>query len=111
MDINVIIKRLREHNGYTQKNIADYLNVDQSFISKVEKGDRAFTSDMVDKIAALFGVSVSSLVSKDFDKAPSTVCSFRTSDLSSQDLQTIAVINKIAINADFMSGLLGENDG
>ena len=40
MEINVRIKELREKNGYTQKNIADFLSVDQSFVSKIENGER-----------------------------------------------------------------------
>ncbi len=109
MEINVKVKELREKNGYTEKNIADYLDVDQSFVSKAEKGECSFTSDMIDRLASLFGIQVSALLSKDNDNIPSTACAFRASDLSLEDLNTIAFINRIAINANYMAELLGES--
>lgn len=60
MSINGKIKEFRENSGYTQKNIADFLGVDQSMVSKIEKGERSLTSDMLDSLSALFGVPVSS---------------------------------------------------
>ena len=106
MEINVRIKELREKNGYTQKNIADFLSVDQSFVSKIENGERSLTSDMISNLSALFGTTVLSLLND--TGFTSTDCAFRASELTSNDLQTIAFINRIAINADFMTGLLGD---
>jgi transcriptional regulator with XRE-family HTH domain len=54
------IKALREQSRFTQINIANYLNVDQSLISKIEKNERSITSDMLDKLSALFGVTAES---------------------------------------------------
>lgn len=108
MDINIKIKELREKNGYTQKNIADFLNVDQSFVSKAENGERTFTSDMINRLASLFGIHISTLLSERNDAMTSTTCAFRASDLTSDDLNTIALINQIAINANYMAELLGE---
>ena len=31
------LKKLREENNYSQKQIADYLEIDQSYISKIER--------------------------------------------------------------------------
>ena len=106
MDINLKIKELREKNGYTQQNIADFLNVDQSLISKIEKGERSFTADMLNSLSSLFGVSVQSLLTD--SNYTSTVCAFRVSNLTADDLKTISIINKIALNADFMTKLLGD---
>lgn len=108
MKINEKVKEYREKNGYTQKNIADFLDVDQSFISKAEKGERTFTSDMINRLASLFGIQVSAFLSEKDDLIPSTVCAFRASELTSEDLNTIALINRIAVNANYMEALLGE---
>ena len=52
------IRALRENAEFTQNNLARFMNVDQSLISKVEKGERTLSADMLEKLAALFGVTV-----------------------------------------------------
>ena len=51
------IKILRDNMGFSQSTIARFLNVDQSLISKVEKGERSLSTDMLEKLACLFGIS------------------------------------------------------
>lgn len=104
--IGEIIKTLREQSGFTQSNIAKYLNVDQSLISKIEKNERSMTSDMLDKLSALFGVAVESL---NQETVPSTRISvaLRASEINEDDLETIGAINRIALNSNFMTQLLG----
>ena len=41
------IKALRDKMGFSQTSIARFLNVDQSLISKVEKGERTLSADML----------------------------------------------------------------
>ncbi len=108
MDFGVRFKNLREQSGFTQKNVADFLNVDQSFISKIENSERSLTSDMINSVSSLFGVPVSAFFNDSSDCVLKTDCAFRASDLSSEDLKTISVIKKIALNANFMTELLGE---
>lgn len=100
------IKILREQSGFTQSNLAKYLNVDQSLISKIEKNERSMTSDMLDKLSALFGVAVESLNQKII---PENRISFalRASEINEDDLETISAINRIALNSNFMTQLLG----
>lgn len=98
------IKNLRENSGFTQRNIADYLQVDQSLISMVEKGKRALTSDMLDKLAALFGVQLN-VFEEDGDAKPLSFA-LRASEINEKDLKTISDINRIALNCSFMTQLL-----
>lgn len=108
MSFNTNFKKIREQSGFTQTNIADFLGVDQSFISKVENGERSMTADMISKVSSLFGVPVVAF-EKDNASTPKINCAFRASELSIDDLKTIATINKIALNANFMTELLERN--
>lgn len=100
------IKALREQSGFTQSNLAKYLNVDQSLISKIEKNERSMTSDMLDRLATLFGVTAESFYQ---ETIPANQISFalRASEINEDDLETISAINRIALNSNFMTKLLG----
>ncbi|MBS4031643.1 MAG: helix-turn-helix transcriptional regulator [Clostridiales bacterium] len=108
INIGENIKALREQSGFTQSNIAKYLQVDQSLISKIENGERVITSDMLDKLSTLFGITTESFNS---ESIPTKRVSFalRASEISEGDLETISAINRIALNVNFMTKLLGGN--
>ncbi|NYB72852.1 helix-turn-helix transcriptional regulator [Sedimentibacter hydroxybenzoicus DSM 7310] len=100
------IKTLREQSGFTQSNLAKYLNVDQSLISKIEKNERSITSDMLDKLSALFGVATDSLNKESILENQISIA-LRASEINEGDLETIGAINRIALNLNFMTQLLG----
>lgn len=56
INIGMKIKKLRENANLTQKQVADYLSIDQSLVSKFEKGERSINSDLLNDIANLFAV-------------------------------------------------------
>ena len=49
---------LRKKNGFTQSQVAEYLEVDQSYISKCESNERQFSVDILEKAAELFGCTL-----------------------------------------------------
>ncbi|MBN2285255.1 MAG: helix-turn-helix transcriptional regulator [Tissierellales bacterium] len=102
------IKTLREQSGFTQNNIAKYLKVDQSLISKIEKNERLITSDMLEKLSALFGVTVESFYEKSIT-ANRISFALRANEITEEDLEAISAINRIALNLNFMTKLLGGN--
>jgi transcriptional regulator with XRE-family HTH domain len=99
------IKALRDGMGFNQSNIARFLNVDQSLISKVEKGERSLSSDMLEKLACLFGISVDDIESSQLESS-SLSFAFRASDLTAEDMEAISAINRIALNSEYMGELL-----
>ena len=99
------IKTLRDEIGFSQTIIARFLNVDQSLISKIEKGERSLSADMLEKLACLFGVSVNAIEGSTIE-ASNLSFAFRASDLSAEDLEAISAINRIALNSEYMAELL-----
>lgn len=100
------IKQLREKANLTQKQIADFLSVDQSLVSKFEKGERSMNSDTLNQLSALLCCPVSVLVS-DEATIPTYTISFRTSSIDNADLVALTAINKIALNQFKMDQLAG----
>lgn len=96
---------LRNRSGLTQSQIADYLNVDQSYISKYEKNERQFSVDILEKAAALFGCPIEYFTDETSEYEPMHIA-FRAKSVTVEDLETIAAINKIALNLRYMEGLL-----
>ena len=109
-NIGFRIKSLRESTGFSQSNLATYLNVDQSFISKIESGERTLPSDMLEKIAALFGVNISIFEDSCINLDKNLTFAFRASEINEQDLEVISTINQIALNCNFMISLLESDE-
>lgn len=98
---------LRHKSGLTQSQMAAYLGVDQSYVSKCEKGERQFSVDVLEKVATLFGYPVEYLIDESNKFAPMSIA-LRAKTVAVEDLETLAAIQKIALNLRFMDGLLGE---
>ena len=62
------LRKYRKENGYTQKDLADYLDVDRTTYVKYET-TRIPDLETVIKLAALHGVSVDMLLGDYFDEA------------------------------------------
>ena len=106
--INMIaerIKEFRKNSGLSQANIACFLGVDQSLISKAENGERNLSVDMLEKLAALYGVSMLAFEENTLPVNPLKFA-LRADELSTADMETISAINRIALNSEFMADLL-----
>ena len=99
------MKAFRKSSGLSQANIACFLGVDQSLISKAENGERSLSVEMLEKLAALYGVSISAF---EEDTLPVNPLKFalRSGELTTADMEALSAINRIAMNSEFMAGLL-----
>ncbi|WP_296865572.1 helix-turn-helix domain-containing protein [uncultured Methanobrevibacter sp.] len=88
----VRLKKLREENGYSQKQIADYLEIDQSYISKIEKGTRNLNEVSFNKLCLLYNCSPDYLLGKS-DEYESPKIVFRSDE--TVDLFAISKMNQI----------------
>jgi len=112
MDSKTIGKRLRtvrESTGFTQEQVAKYLDVKREIISYIETGARPVSTLMLRKLADLYGYKFSYFVDESVkEDGPQVSMAFRVSDLSDSDLPIIAQVKKIALNLDSLYKLLGE---
>ena len=100
-------KRARESSGFSQTIVADFLQVDQSLISKFEKGERSLQSDMLERLANLCGYSVSDFTREDGVSAQRMKAAYRSSGFAAEDMAAIHDIRRIAMNLFSMTDLLG----
>lgn len=103
------IKKGRDYWNFTQEEVARYLGVDQSFVAKVEKGERALSSDALEKLSSLLCFSVKDLLQAD-DINPKGEVAFRTDGLTFEDNCILASVNTIILNQLEMDGLKYGND-
>ena len=101
------IRLLRDNAGFTQSNLAQFMGVDQSLITRIEKGDRSISADMLEKLASLFGVTVEQIESQPLATSRLSF-DFRGSEFTISEMEAISAINKIAINSEFMRVILKE---
>lgn len=99
------LKQLRANAGLSQKNVSDYLQVDQSLVAKYESGTRTISSDMLDALAILFCCPLQTLLSEAEIKE-SIGFAFRTNNLTTDDFIGLAAINRIVLNQMEMDELL-----
>ena len=107
LDIARQLKNLRKSSGLSQSFIAAYLSVDQSYLSKIENGERVVTVDILEKLSELYNCDISDFENTDIS-IKSLNISFRSNELDYKDIEVISIINRIAHNSKYMAELLEE---
>ena len=102
------IKKMRENAGLRQEQIADFLGVTQTYISKIESGERNITADQLEALAGLYGYDMSTFENE--DNMQSLQFAYRAQDITTDDLHAIAEIGQIANNSRMMARILGEDN-
>jgi transcriptional regulator with XRE-family HTH domain len=67
MNIGQKLKNLREYNNYTQKYVADYLNVSQKTLSNMENSGNDILFSTIEKLAKLYNVTVNQVLELNVD--------------------------------------------
>lgn len=62
------IKYVRILNSITQEELANLMDVNQSYISAIEKGSKAISLNRIEKIAKILNISPYILLKEDFEK-------------------------------------------
>jgi len=102
------LKKLRENNNYTQKQVADYLGISPNTFSKMEKGRRNMNSVTLDKLCLLYNCSSEYLFGKsdDYTGNNETVTNRDRlkipSDIEKIDLFAISKMNQVARYLKFL---------
>ncbi len=104
LQIGKNIQMFREQMGLSQSCLASFLEMDQSYLSKIEAGERAISADSLEKLSEVFGVPLEVLEGQCEAPAPIT-CAFRKRELTAEDLQAVRAVNRVAMNLDFMQTL------
>ena len=103
-------KKARELSGFSQANVADFLKVDQSLISKFEKGDRSMQSDMLERLANLYGVRIADFMREEGVPDQRMRAAYRSNGITADDMEAIHDIRRIAMNLFFMADLAGGDE-
>lgn len=101
------LRELRKESKITQEQLAQYLEVDQSMITKLENGTRNLNTTLIEKLCSLYGCSEKYLLGEEDSYIPLNFA-FRANGIQAEDFESIAAINKIVMNIRYMNSKLGE---
>ena len=84
-EIGKRIEELRTKHGFSQANLATFLGIDQSLVSRIERGERTLNESLLDQLSALFGITVEELT-EGTGKTTGICCALRASDINADDM-------------------------
>lgn len=105
MSIGEKIKLYRVKAGLKQTQVAKYLGIDQTYLSKIEASERNIPVELLEELAILYRIDLQDFENENTDINPITF-SMRSKDIKDEDLHTLAKINKIAHNSKLMADLI-----
>ncbi|MBR0272130.1 MAG: helix-turn-helix transcriptional regulator [Methanobrevibacter sp.] len=85
------LKQLRKNHGFSQKQVSNYLGIDQSNLSKIERDKRNLNLDLLDKLCLLYNCSPEYILGES-DEYNAPKIAFRID--KNVDLNVIAKINE-----------------
>lgn len=93
------LKALREANGYTQEQVANFLGIGRSAYANYEAGERETPMEVMERASELFGCELALLFDEDAQAVRNMlVCAFRADNLSVNDMKEVAAFKNIVLN-------------
>lgn len=101
------LKALREANGYTQEQVANFLSIGRSAYANYEAGERETPMEVMERASELFGCELALLFDEDEQAVKKMlVCAFRADNLSVNDMKEVAAFKNIVLNYMKMERLM-----
>lgn len=101
------LKALREANGYTQEQVANFLDIGRSAYANYEAGERETPMEVMERASELFGCELALLFDEDEQAVKNMlVCAFRADNLSVNDMKEVAAFKNIVLNYMKMERLM-----
>lgn len=101
-------KEIREQNGYTQEQLAKFLDVDRTLITRFERGERSMNMAALDRAASLFGCEAGTILHGE-EYAPLAVA-YRAKELNTDDMEAVAKVQQMALNLRRIKEILRGED-
>lgn len=86
------LRELRKARGLTQAELARQIGIQQSDLSRMEKGTYRVSLDNLFKILAVFGMDVAQF----FEERPAPVAAPSSRPLSREDMQTLQMMRQLS---------------
>lgn len=111
INMNAVVGRnlrtLREANGYTQADVAAFLDINRSAYANYESGDREAPLEVLENVSALFGCELPLLFEEDEVALQDVLtCAFRADNLDKNDMKEVADFKNVVLNYLKMERLL-----
>lgn len=102
------LKKLRKSYNFTQSQVADYLGYNQGQIAKIENNTRNLTVSSLEKLCELYNCPEEYILDGNMEYEQSNFA-FR-SEVKNIDLNTIAQMNRIIKNLEFLTDITNEEN-
>lgn len=100
------MEELRKKLGYIQADISSLLGIDQRMLSEYESGERKVSLSMLEKLGDIYCcdlIHTPSLI------PPAIQMVLHVSNVTASNIKAIQAVNRIVLNAIFISNLLKED--
>lgn len=94
------LKQLRANNNYTQQQVSNYLEIDQSHLSNIELGKRKLTLTILNKLCNLYNCSNEYVLGKTNEYMPPKIA-FK-GNKNNIELKLVADMNKTMKNLQYL---------